>query len=59
MKKKRLEQEFETSVSDEDRSALDAFIATLPTDEAAPEQAQPKQTKAASGAGKRTGVSQG
>ena len=32
IKKKRLEQEFETSLSEEDRSALDAYIATLPKD---------------------------
>lgn len=32
MKKKRLEQEFETTISDEDRVALDAYIATLPKD---------------------------
>jgi predicted RNA-binding protein YlxR (DUF448 family) len=59
MKKKRLEQEFETTISDEDRAALDAFIATLPPDEPASEQAQPKQVKAASGTRKQTGVSQG
>jgi predicted RNA-binding protein YlxR (DUF448 family) len=33
IKKKRLEQEFELSISDEDRVGLDAFIATLPKDE--------------------------
>src|SRR6266481_1627443 len=33
MKKKRLEQEFELTLSDEDRAGLDAFIATLPRDE--------------------------
>ena len=32
LKKKRLEQEFETTLSDEDRAGLDAFIATLPKD---------------------------
>ena len=32
MKKKRLEQEFETTISDEDRVLLDAYIATLPKD---------------------------
>ena len=32
MKKKRLEQEFETTISDDDRAALDAYIATLPKD---------------------------
>src|SRR5579875_3811305 len=46
IKKKRLEQEFEMTISDEDRAGLDAFIATLPKDEpAAPEtkvRANPK-----------------
>ena len=32
IKKKRLEQEFELTISDEDRAGLDAFIATLPKD---------------------------
>ncbi|HLI90193.1 MAG TPA: YlxR family protein [Ktedonobacteraceae bacterium] len=32
MKKKRLEQEFETTISEEDRAGLDSFIATLPRD---------------------------
>lgn len=32
LKRKRLEQEFEVSISAEDRAALDAFVATLPTD---------------------------
>src|SRR5579859_6870757 len=32
LKKKRLEQEFELALSDEDRAGLDAFIATLPRD---------------------------
>lgn len=32
VKKKRLEQEFEVTISDEDRSRLYAFIATLPKD---------------------------
>ena len=35
VKKKRLEQEFELTISDEDRAGLDAFIATLPKDEPA------------------------
>src|SRR5437660_8474581 len=30
IKKKRFEQEFELTLSDEDRAGLDAFIATLP-----------------------------
>lgn len=32
MKKKRLEQEFELVLLEEDRAALDAYIATLPKD---------------------------
>ena len=32
MKKKRLEQEFELTLSEEDRAGLDTFIATLPRD---------------------------
>jgi predicted RNA-binding protein YlxR (DUF448 family) len=32
LKKKRLEQEFETSISEEDRAGLEAFLATLPRD---------------------------
>jgi predicted RNA-binding protein YlxR (DUF448 family) len=32
LKKKRLEHEFEVTISDEDRAALDAFVATLPKD---------------------------
>src|SRR5438128_8442186 len=35
LKKKRLEQEFELTLSEEDRAGLDAFIATLPRDEPA------------------------
>jgi len=37
IKKKRLEQEFETTISEEDRAGLDAFIATLPKDGVVPE----------------------
>jgi predicted RNA-binding protein YlxR (DUF448 family) len=33
MKKQRLEQELETTISDEDRLELDRFIATLPREE--------------------------
>ncbi|HEU5229713.1 MAG TPA: YlxR family protein [Ktedonobacteraceae bacterium] len=33
VQKKRLEQELETTISEEDRVNLDAFIATLPRDE--------------------------
>ena len=32
LKKKRLEQEFELEISEEDRAALDAYVATLPKD---------------------------
>ncbi|HEV2579986.1 MAG TPA: YlxR family protein [Ktedonobacteraceae bacterium] len=32
LKKKRLEQEFEVGISEEDRAGLDAFVATLPQD---------------------------
>lgn len=32
MKKKRLEQEFDLILSEEDRAGLDAYIATLPRD---------------------------
>ena len=32
LKKKRLEQEFEVTISEEDRAGLDAFVATLPKD---------------------------
>ncbi len=33
IKKHRLEQEFEVTISEEDRAELDAYIATLPKDE--------------------------
>lgn len=33
LKQKRLEKEFDITISQEDREALDAFIATLPADE--------------------------
>ncbi len=36
LKRKRLEQEFEVTITAEDRQALDAFIATLPRDEPVP-----------------------
>ena len=42
IKKKRLEQEFNLSISEEDRAGLEAFIATLPKD--AP--VQPAKAKA-------------
>ncbi|HEX7733212.1 MAG TPA: YlxR family protein [Ktedonobacteraceae bacterium] len=35
LKRKRLENEFEVTISPEDREALDAFVATLPPDEPA------------------------
>jgi uncharacterized protein len=46
IKQKRLEQEFELSISEEDRAGLDAFIATLPMDEppAQPEKAVKART---------------
>ncbi len=34
LKKKRLEQELETTISEEDRAALEAYVATLPASEA-------------------------
>src|ERR1700686_3740771 len=39
IQKKRFEQEFELTLSDEDHAGVDAFIATLPKDE--PVQVQP------------------
>ncbi len=54
MKKKRLEQEFETTISDEDRAALEAFVATLPEDEPAPTSVK---AQAATRAKKQTSVS--
>jgi uncharacterized protein len=39
LKRKRLESEFEVVISPEDREALDAFVATLPTDDPAPTDA--------------------
>jgi predicted RNA-binding protein YlxR (DUF448 family) len=46
IKKKRLEQEFELTLSEEDRAGLEAFIATLPKDE--PLQTPEKVAKAQS-----------
>jgi predicted RNA-binding protein YlxR (DUF448 family) len=46
IKKKRLEQEFELTLSEEDRTGLEAFIATLPKDE--PVQPAEKVAKAQS-----------
>src|SRR6266481_3709726 len=40
LKRKKLENEFEIALLPEDRTALDAFVATLPPDEPAP-AAQP------------------
>ena len=34
LKKKRLEQELETTISEEDRAALEAYVATLPAADA-------------------------
>ncbi|HZU69247.1 MAG TPA: YlxR family protein [Ktedonobacteraceae bacterium] len=46
IKKKRIEQEFEVTISDEDRAGLEAFIATLPKDEPAqPEAKVPANAK--------------
>lgn len=36
LKKKRLEQELETTISEEDRAALESYVATLPQPAAAP-----------------------
>jgi predicted RNA-binding protein YlxR (DUF448 family) len=36
LKRKRLESEFEVTISAEDREALDAFVSTLPTDDPTP-----------------------
>jgi len=52
LKKKRLEQEFEVTLSEEDRAGLDAFIATLPRDE--PVQPPEKVQKVQSGRKKTT-----
>lgn len=44
LKKKRLEQEFEVSLTEEDRAGLDAYVATLPKDDPGPAtQAKPIQ----------------
>lgn len=45
IKKKRLEQEFEVTISDEDRAGLDAFIATLPKDEPVQQVAKVQATR--------------
>src|ERR1700730_13968037 len=41
LKKQRLEQELEVTISPEDRTALDTFIATLPRDTTAQTPARP------------------
>jgi uncharacterized protein len=41
IKKHRLEQEFEVTLSEEDRAGLDAYIATLPKEEPAPPAQKP------------------
>lgn len=45
MKKKRLEQELEVTISEEDRAGLDAYIATLPKDEPSFPRAQTGKTQ--------------
>ena len=45
LKKQRLEQEFELTLSEEDRAGLDAFIATLPRDEPAPPAAKARSSR--------------
>jgi uncharacterized protein len=45
IKKKRLEQEFEVTISDEDRAGLDAFIATLPKDDPVQQVAKVQTTR--------------
>ncbi len=52
LKRKRLEQTFEVAISSEDQAALQAFIATLPTDEPVP--ATPGELPG-KGPGKKTG----
>jgi predicted RNA-binding protein YlxR (DUF448 family) len=51
IKRHRLEQEFEVTISDEDRAELDAYIATLPKDEApaVAGKAQPARSKKVAG----------
>jgi uncharacterized protein len=51
IKRHRLEQEFEVPISDEDRAELDAYIATLPKDEApaVAGKAQPARSKKVAG----------
>jgi uncharacterized protein len=51
MKRQRLEQEFEATISDEDRAALDDYIATLPKEEApvVAGKAQPTRSKKIAG----------
>ncbi|HLG63343.1 MAG TPA: YlxR family protein [Ktedonosporobacter sp.] len=43
--KKRLEQELETAISEEDRAQLDAFIATLPRDDPPRPDTQPGRAR--------------
>jgi predicted RNA-binding protein YlxR (DUF448 family) len=52
LKRKKLESEFEVTISSEDRAALDAFVATLPPDE--PAVVTPEATAAAKKAGAKT-----
>lgn len=43
LKKKRLEQELETTISEEDRAALEAYAATLPQPEASARVVAPSE----------------
>src|SRR6266852_427397 len=47
LKRKRLESEFEVTISPEDREALDAFVATLPADNPAPVEEAPRKVATA------------
>ncbi len=44
LKEKRLEQQFEIEISEEDRKGLEEYIATLPQDDILPVQATTKAT---------------
>lgn len=46
MKKRRLEQDLEVTITEEDRQGLNAFIATLPRDDAPQKAVQPAQSPA-------------
>lgn len=49
LKRKRLESEFEIAIAEEDRAALQAFIATLPDDEPAAGKTQESAASRKSG----------